>query len=130
MNHKLFAIGTTTLALLASMGCGKVYNSDTYDATTYGNSTGTPQFLAAKEIIVAKCASCHTRPSHAAWAGTDEAGFISQGLIKAQDLAGSMLYTKIQGNRTGIAGNMPFGGTPLTDAELDTMEAWIMSIPP
>ncbi|WP_413290796.1 hypothetical protein [Bdellovibrio sp. HCB337] len=130
MTTKILSVGLTAIALLAPIGCGKVYNSSSYDATTYGVSTGSAQFLAAKEIIVAKCASCHTRPSHAAWAGTSEEEYISQGLIKAQDLEGSVLYTKIQGNRTAIAGNMPFGGTPLTDAELDTMEAWINSITP
>lgn len=118
------------IALLASLGCGKVYNSSSYDATIYGSADGSAEFLAAQVIITSKCANCHTRPSHQAWAGMTEAEFISSGYIKAQDLAGSSLYTKILGNRTSIQGNMPTVGTPLTSAELDTMEAWIMSITP
>lgn len=129
MNRRLALTALTTLALLAPLGCGKVYNSSTYDATTYGSATGSAQFLAAQAIIKENCASCHTRPSHQAWAGLSEADYISQGLVKAGSLTGSMLYTKILGNSTGIAGNMPDGGTPLTADQLTTIETWILNIP-
>jgi len=126
--HALAAL--TTLALLSPLGCGKVYNSSTYDATSYGSADGSPQFLAAQAIIKADCAACHTRPSHQAWAGMSEADYINQGLIKPGNLSGSSLYTKILGNRTSIPGNMPDGGTPLTAEELTTIENWILNITP
>lgn len=128
--NKVLAAALMSLALLTPLACGKVYNSSTYDASTYGTADGTAQFLAAKAIINTSCASCHTRPSHEAWAGMDEAAFVSQGLIKGGSLENSVLYTKIQGNRTAIPGNMPDGGTLLTSAELDTLEAWILSVAP
>ena len=128
--NKLLAAGIVLAACLPPLGCGKVYNSSTYDAFTYGSAGGTAQFLAAKDIIKNNCATCHTHPSHQAWAGMSEKDFITQNYVVAGNLAGSQLYTKIQGNRTGIAGNMPEGGTPLTSAQLDTMEAWILNIAP
>lgn len=129
MNRRLALTALTTLAFLAPLGCGKVYNSSTYDASTYGSSDGSAQFLAAQAIIKDNCASCHTRPSHAAWAGLSEADYISQGLIKAGNLTGSTLYTKILGNRTSTPGNMPDGGTPLTSDQITTIENWILNIP-
>ncbi len=128
--NKILATGFLIFSSLAPVACGKVYNSSTYDASTYGSADGTPQFLAAKTIIKNSCASCHTRPSHEAWAGMSEKDFLTQGLIKAGNLAGSSLYTKIQGNRTSTPGNMPDGGSLLTGAELDTLENWILNITP
>lgn len=128
--NKILAAGLTTLTLLTPLACGKVYNSSSYDASIYGTADGTAQFLAAKAIITASCANCHTRSSHQAWAGMDESTFVTQGLIVGGSLVNSSLYTKIQGNRTAIPGNMPDGGTLLTSSELDTIEAWILSVAP
>lgn len=125
---KLLLAGLTTLAFLSPLACGKIYNSSSYDATSYGSADGTPAFLAAKQIIKASCTNCHTRPSHVAWAGMSEDDFISQGLVLPGSLEGSSLYTKILGNRTSIPGNMPDGGAPLTSAELTTLENWILNI--
>lgn len=125
---KLLTAGLTTLTLLAPLACGKIYNSSSYDVTTYGSATGSAKFLAARQIIKTSCANCHTRPSHQAWAGMSEQDFINQGLVKVGNLIGSTLYTKIQGNRTSTPGNMPDGGTPLTAAELTTIEDWILGI--
>lgn len=126
----LLAAGLILMASLIPLGCGKVYNSSTYDASTYGSADGSATFLAAKATINTSCANCHTRPSHQAWSGMSEKEFIAQGLIKPGNLAASSLYTKIQGNRTMISGNMPAGGSLLTGAELDKMEAWIMGATP
>ncbi|HEY8270325.1 MAG TPA: hypothetical protein VIG33_05510 [Pseudobdellovibrionaceae bacterium] len=120
--------GLTIFGLLAPLACGKIYNSSTYDATTYGASDGSVKFLAAKEIIKTNCATCHTRASHQAWAGMNEQDFISQGLVVAGNFSGSLLYTKIQGNRTSTPGNMPEGGTLLSGAELTVIEDWILGI--
>jgi hypothetical protein len=129
---KLLAAAVLGALSLMPIGCGKVYNSSSFDPSIYGTSgggtTGSTTFLAAKTIINENCATCHTHPSHQAWAGMGEADFIAQGLVTPGSLTGSMIYTKIQGNRTGIAGNMPDGGTLLTGAQLDTMEAWITGI--
>lgn len=129
--NKLLLAGLTTLALLTPLACGKVYNSSSYDASTYGDGavSGTPQFVAAAKIIRENCATCHTRPSHQAWGGMSESDFVAQGLVKGGDLSGSTLYTKIQGNTTGTPGNMPDGGTPLTSDQISTIETWILSIP-
>jgi mono/diheme cytochrome c family protein len=128
--NRYFSALILCLASFVPLACGKVYNSSSYDASTYGAADGTAQFLAAKDIIKTNCASCHTRPSHQAWAGFSEKDFISQNLIKAGNLAGSLLYTKIQGNRTATPGNMPDGGTLLTTAQIITIENWILNIPP
>ncbi|MBK9323588.1 MAG: hypothetical protein IPM97_11715 [Bdellovibrionaceae bacterium] len=128
--NKLITAVTLMLLFLGPIGCGKVYNSSTYDASTYGSADGSAQFLAAKTIIKNSCANCHTRPSHEAWSGMSEKDFISKGLVAAGNLAGSSLYTKIQGNRTSTPGNMPDGGSLLTGSELDTLESWILNITP
>ena len=116
--------------LFLPSACGKVYNSSSYDALIYKTVDGTPQFLEAKKVIDTHCAVCHTRPSHQAWAGMNEADFINQNYIVAGSLEDSILYTKIQGNRTTTAGNMPETGSPLNSTELDTLEAWILNITP
>ncbi|RYZ68943.1 MAG: cytochrome c [Proteobacteria bacterium] len=128
--NKLFSAGILIFASLVPLACGKVYNSSTYDASTYGSADGSANFLAAKSVIKTACANCHTRPSHQSWAGMSEKEFIAQALIKPGSLAASSLYTKIQGNRTNIPGNMPDGGSLLTGAELDKMEAWILGATP
>jgi mono/diheme cytochrome c family protein len=127
---KYFTAGITALTLLAPLACGKIYNSSSYDSTIYGTATGSAQFLAAKTIITQNCASCHTRPSHEAWAGMDEAAFKTARLIEPGSLINSQLYTKILGNRTTTPGNMPDGGTPLSSAQLDTIEDWIVNATP
>jgi len=124
----IFSVGTSLIFILALGACGKVYNSSTYDASAYGAATGSANFLAAQAIIKANCAICHVQPSHQAWGGMSEADFISQGLVKPGDLAGSLLYTKIQGNRSGVAGDMPQGGTPLTSDQITVIETWILNI--
>ncbi len=126
--RKLLTASLTALSFFSPLGCGKVYNSSTYDAATYGSATGSAKFLAAKQIINTSCASCHTRASHQAWAGMSEQDFITQGLVKVGNLSGSTIYTKILGNRTSTPGNMPDGGTPLTATELTTIEDWILGI--
>jgi uncharacterized membrane protein len=127
---KIFSASIVVLLSLAPLGCGKVYNSSTYDANTYGNATGSSNFLAAKTVINENCATCHTHPTHQAWAGMSEQQFIQQGLVVAGNLAGSQLYTKIQGNRTTVPGNMPDGGAPLTPDQITTIETWILNITP
>jgi uncharacterized membrane protein len=125
---KFLTAGLTAITLLMPLACGKVYNSSSYDASTYGSASGSAKFLAAKQIITASCANCHTRASHQAWAGMSEQEFITQGLVTVGNLSGSTLYTKILGNRTTTAGNMPDGGTPLTSSEITTIEDWILGI--
>lgn len=128
---KILTAGLMLFTLSVPLACGKVYNSSSYDASTYGRTTGgTDQFVAAKAIITESCANCHTRTSHQAWAGMSEEDFVSQNLITGGSLENSVLYTKIQGNRTSTPGNMPEGGSLLTSEQLDTLEAWIMSVAP
>ena len=128
--NKTLSAGLTLMYLLAPVACGKVYNSSSYDASIYGSVTGTAEFLAAKDVINSHCATCHTHISHQAWAGMSEQEFIQKGLVQGGSLTGSMLYTKILGNKTSTAGNMPDGGTPLTSDELSKIETWILSITP
>jgi mono/diheme cytochrome c family protein len=128
---KLISNALFIAGLLIPLGCGKVYNSSTYDSSTYGSggSTGSALFLAAKAVIDQHCSICHTQASHMAWAGMGEQDFVSRGLVTPGSLESSVLYTKISGNRTAINGNMPQGGAPLSSSELDILEAWIQGIP-
>jgi uncharacterized membrane protein len=130
MSPKFVKIAKISLLLGLTMpaGCGKIYNSSTFDSSTYGVTTGSAQFLAAKAVINTHCSTCHTRASHEAWAGMGEADFVSQGLVTPRSLEGSSIYTKIMGNRTAITGNMPQGGAPLNDEELTVMENWIQGM--
>jgi mono/diheme cytochrome c family protein len=117
------------LALLAPLSCGKVYNSSSYDSDIYGEGGGgTPEFQAAQAILRDNCATCHTQASHQTWGNISEAQFIAQGLVVPGSLSGSQLYTKIAGNSTGIAGNMPPSGGNLNSTQLQTIETWINNI--
>lgn len=129
---RALALKTLTIASLwVLLGCGKVYNSSSFDSRIFGNGgggDGTPQFNAAKKVINQRCANCHTRSSHLAWTGMSEADFVAEGLVTPGSLEGSPLYTKIYGNRTAISGNMPQSASPLSSDELMSLENWISAI--
>ncbi|NUM58790.1 MAG: hypothetical protein HUU56_09175 [Bdellovibrionaceae bacterium] len=108
--------------LFLAFGCGKVKNSSSSDAAT---ATGTEEFVSAATILREKCASCH---QHTAWSSYSETDFVSKKLVTKKSPASSELYTRVRGNDTGIAGDMPEGQSNLSQTEMSTLKTWINSI--
>lgn len=129
MSKKVLLFLSLSLTFI-SAGCGNVLNSNSFDEALYGAtpSSGTAEFLAAKDILDSKCINCHTG-FHASWASWDEADYITFGRVVAGDPSNSTVYTKIRGNEFDGAGNMPEAPAPdLTAGELLIIRTWIESI--
>lgn len=109
--------------LIFSLGCGRPYNSSFSDKIKYGSSvTGSANFIAARTVMVNKCFSCHG--DFAAW---NESEFVSNGRVVQNSLIDSTLYTRIRGNTTGLAGNMP-PGENLSSEEITLFKTWIAAM--
>ena len=108
--------------LLLIFGCGKVKNSSSSDAAS---ATGTEEFVSAATVLREKCATCH---QHTAWSSYSETDFVSKKLVTKKSPANSELYTRIRGNDTGIAGDMPEGQSNLSQTEMTAIKTWINSI--
>lgn len=107
--------------LFAASACGKLQNSSSSDANLYGSSvSGSTNFLQARAILANKCFSCH-----AEWSGYDEAQYVSTGRVSSGSPSNSSLYTRIRGNDTGTAGDMPLTGANLTTEEMTLIKTWI-----
>ncbi len=110
--------------LVFNFGCGKVRNSSSNDASIYGSSvTGSANFLEARTVLAASCFSCHSN-----WANYNESQFVSANLVRANSLLNSSLYTRIRGNDTGIAGDMPQSNPNLSNDDMAKIKQWIQGI--
>jgi uncharacterized membrane protein len=110
--------------ILILSSCGKLQNSNTSDANLYGTTvSGTSNFQNARTILSNKCFSCHAN-----WSGYSETQFVTSGYVVSGSTTESILYTRIRGNDTGTAGDMPVSGSNLTTDEIATMKAWIQGI--
>ena len=112
------------LGLSVIFGCGRSpYNSSTSDALKYGSTvSGTANFLAARTVMLSSCFACH-----GSWSAWTEAEFVSNGRVVATSLADSILYTRIRGNSTGVAGNMPQNGS-LSSEDIVVIKNWILGM--
>jgi uncharacterized membrane protein len=124
----------SALALILLVGCGQIntLNSVSSDRGRY-SLDGSANFLAAKEILSAKCESCHpglVEQSEDWWA-TDSVFDMATGnitLVVPGNAEGSALFKSLQLN--GVAGSradMPLGGT-MTSAEVQVFRDWINSL--
>lgn len=92
---------------------------------------GGEAFLAARTVIVSRCAGCHMSPNpHATWASWGEQRFIDEGYVSAEGLAGSPLYTRLQGAEVFGTGrqDMPLDANRLPVAERTLISNWIESL--
>ena len=105
---------------LTIISCGRVRNSSSVDGST---TAGTAEFVSAKEILNAKCLSCHSD-----WAGYSEDDFSKKGLIFKGSPANSQLYIRIRGNDEGQAGDMPIGQPNVSITQIKELRAWIESL--
>lgn len=123
----LFKNVMTLLVLIFSsfnISCGKVRNSSSNDASIYGSSvTGSANFLEARTVLAASCFSCHSN-----WASYNENQFVSANLVRANSLLNSSLYTRIRGNDTGVAGDMPQSNPNLSNDDMAKIKQWIQGI--
>lgn len=110
--------------IMMLVSCGRSpYNSSTSDALKYGSTvTGSANFISARTVMLNNCFSCH-----GSWSAWNEAQFISNGRIVAASLDNSLLYTRIRGNTTSFAGDMPVSAN-LTSEDIVTIKTWILGI--
>lgn len=108
------------LLILIFSSCGKVKNSSSADAASAG---GSDEFVAAKQIIAEKCLSCHS-----SWTSYSEADYVSKRLVSKKSPNNSDLYTRIRGNDSGIAGDMPEGQPNLSQTDMSIIKKWISGI--
>lgn len=105
------------------IGCGPIYNTSYSDEEKYGKAlVGTEAYRAAQAVIINKCAGCH-----GAWAGWLEADYITNRKVERRSPINSILYTRVNGNDTEIAGDMPPSG-PITNEEVITIRNWILGM--
>lgn len=110
----------TVLSLTA---CLQTENSSSLDASMYGNAEGTPEFLAAKNILSQSCNGCH------AYHTQSEAQLKAAGLFTAGDPDNSKLYYRLVGSASALGPkDMPQGGA-LSSSDLQAIRAWILVAP-
>ncbi len=118
---------TFLAAVLIFSSCGKVENSSSIDGSLYGNytDTGSPNFLATKEMMKTSCYVCH-----GAWKTYSEQDFIATGLVTPGSASTSKLYFRNTFAASGSGPkNMPQSGyPPISTADLAIMEQWINAL--
>lgn len=111
------------LFCLLTAGCFQTENSSSGDSGP--TAVGSPEFIAASNMMARKCTSCHYHVYHT----RTEAQLIAQGLVVPGDPEASEIYYRLTGS-SGPGGpkDMPDDG-PLTPTEMAIMVTWINSIP-
>mgnify|MGYP001302381447 CR=1 FL=1 len=124
LNLKLFKIALG-LSVMFLSSCGKVKNSSSGDATTYGsNVAGSTTFKAANAVLSTHCFSCH-----GGWSSYGEQDYVTNALVIASDPANSPLYTRTRGNDSGTGrDDMPLGRPDLSFDEVKALKDWILSM--
>ena len=121
---KALGLITTLIVLISPISCGRnPYNSSTSDALKYGSTvSGSSQFLAARVVMLNSCFACH-----GSWSAWSESEFISNGRVVSRSLTDSILYTRIRGNSTQYAGDMPQNGS-LSSEDIVAIKNWILGM--
>lgn len=91
-------------------------------------TSSSPEFEAAVAVINSRCLGCHSSSNNGDFRGLTTTKAIQKQLIVPGNLAASKLYYRLSGSSTGSGPkNMPTDGAiPL--AEVQAVEAWIMSL--
>ena len=108
------------ISCIVFLGCGKVRNSSSADG---GSVAGTSEFVSAIEVISTKCLSCHSN-----WSNYSADEYVKKGLVFKGSPANSILYNRIRGNDTGVAGDMPTGQPNIALSEMRIIKDWIESL--
>ncbi len=103
-------------------GCGQDYNSNSGDAQKIQHEsddtiTGSSTTVAALKVLRKLCFSCHT-----SWSAykTDQ-DWIEQGYVELGNAKGSTLVQMLIND----GGNMPQGGSALSDSDYNAILDWI-----
>jgi hypothetical protein len=114
------------LILIALYGCGQDYNSNTFDASKFEDSSidNTTPFGQSYTILSSRCASCHTGYHNNYANYKTPASWISSGLVVAGNPAGSLVVSKLQ----NVGGTMPLGESAISNTEYQTIRNWISSL--
>ncbi len=123
LNIKTFKV-TVGLSVMLLSGCGKVKNSSSGDAATYGsNVVGSVTFKAAHPVLSKHCFSCH-----GGWAAYSEDDYVTNSLVERANPDNSSLYTRTRGNDVGGRQDMPIGRPDLSFDEIKALKDWILSM--
>ena len=128
--HLFISIIVSIGFLFSLSSCDRVVvNSSENDEliASLANLEGGPEFQAVLQVIIPKCAGCHT---HQAWYSYNEASYVAAGLVVAQNPALSKMYYRLSTSTEGPGPkNMPAGGgQAFTSEEVELMETWISSL--
>lgn len=85
-----------------------------------------PKFTLAKQVLDAKCVSCHRGQEYPNLSGLKESNAIRNGLVVPGNLAKSLVYNRLQG--AGYEGTMPKAPMTLSASERQVIADWILSI--
>ena len=123
----------STIALLILISCGQDFNSNSFDKEIYGAGaqdidTTTPdgqRFLKAFKIIEDKCLSCHLNTHNYYATLTSSQDWITFNLIEKGNFANSRIIEELK----NYDGDMPQGGSELSQQDIDYLRDWIENIP-
>lgn len=114
------------LILLLVTSC-QDFNSNTFDEFRFQSFPDTPRGN-AMNLVVSKCASCHTG-YHSAWSTKEytdaDTRWVSDGLVTGVGVYSDTLLVQRLFN---FGGNMPQGGSSFTLEELLILQTWIDAI--
>ena len=122
LKRRLLTAGLLLLSLNFT-NCLQTENSSSVDTTI----TGSPEFLAARTVLVNNCINCHIgHDFHLLY----EEDFIERGYVEPGDFLNSPIYYRLEGS-LGSEGpkNMPEGGT-LSASDIQTIQVWLETLSP
>jgi len=123
---RLFTLLLCFIGLVLAAACSKKLDSSSSDdADLFGTPPGgSPQFVAARAILVERCAHCHS-----SFAGLSAQEWAVSGYVVPGAPAVSPLFQRLRGAQVTGPRNMP-ADSSLTSAEIQTLSDWIASIGP
>lgn len=112
--------------LFLLVSCGQGFNSNSFDEQKYRSTldTSTPagqRFADAYAVIQNNCINCHSgrHDNYSFYKTSDD--WINNGLINAGDFENSFIIRRLK----NFGGDMPQGGSNLSDDEIESLQDWI-----
>ncbi len=118
-----YLFGVLLFLVSFSLGsCLQTENSNSLDQDIYGSIDGSPEFLQARTVFTANCATCHIFHT------LKEEEFVNTGEVLKGDAENSLIYYRLSGS-SGTQGpkDMPDGGTLSAD-DVAKIKNWIDNI--
>ena len=114
------------LALLILSSCGQDFNSNSFDRNVFSQTVETTSpFGKAFAVLNSQCINCHEGNYHGEWSTYDTSDqWPAAGLVTRGDFDNSIIIRRLK----NYGGDMPKGGSLLTEDEIASLRTWIEAL--